>query len=70
MTGWWFLLALLPILVIAGVGLLVILYIFAGTLGLDSLLQLGDPPAPLTCWHCGRETAPGRTCRHCGSELQ
>ncbi|MFG0296257.1 MAG: hypothetical protein ACF8PG_10155 [Maioricimonas sp. JB045] len=70
MPGWWFLWALLPILLVAGVGLLAIIYIFAGTLGLDSFLKLGDPPAPLTCLHCGRETPPGRRCRHCGSELQ
>lgn len=38
---------------------------------LDSLLDWGDQKASLTCFHCGQQTsASGKTCEHCGGELQ
>lgn len=37
----------------------------------DSLMTWGEDSATLTCFHCGQQTAAGgKTCQHCGSELQ
>lgn len=38
---------------------------------LDSLLDWGEQATTLTCFHCGQQTsASGKTCEHCGGELQ
>jgi uncharacterized membrane protein len=37
----------------------------------DSLMTWGEDTATLTCFHCGQQTAAGgKTCQHCGGELQ
>jgi hypothetical protein len=37
----------------------------------DSLMTWGEDSATLTCFHCGQQTAAGgKTCQHCGGELQ
>ncbi len=39
--------------------------------GVDAGSQFEERSAPLTCFHCGRETDSSRhRCRHCGRELQ
>ena len=37
----------------------------------DSLMTWGEDSATLTCFHCEQQTAAGgKTCQHCGGELQ
>ncbi len=39
--------------------------------GVDAGTSFEERGAPLTCYHCGRETDSHRKkCRHCGGELQ
>ncbi|TXT36059.1 MAG: hypothetical protein FD138_1112 [Planctomycetota bacterium] len=60
---------LLAFLVISVLILLVVSWCCG--VSLDSLLDWGDQKASLTCFHCGQQTsASGKTCEHCGGELQ
>jgi hypothetical protein len=37
----------------------------------ESLATWGEDSATLTCFRCGQQTAAGgKTCEHCGGELQ
>lgn len=39
--------------------------------GIDASSRFEERTAPMTCFHCGRETDSSRhRCRHCGRELQ
>lgn len=41
------------------------------TAGVDAGSHFDQRTAPMTCFHCGRETDSSRhRCRHCGRELQ
>lgn len=58
----------------SGLGLL-LAGLAVGTLifsaGLDAGSSFEERGAPLTCFHCGRQTdSSRRKCRHCGRELQ
>ena len=64
-----FLGGLLAVLLLGVVLLLVVCWCCG--VSVDSLLDWGDQKATLTCFHCRQQTAAsGKTCEHCGGELQ
>ena len=71
---WWYFFAsvfgwIFVVLVLGG--LLTLVACWCCGVSVDSLFAISDGNATLTCFHCGQETkANGKTCEHCGGELQ
>ena len=71
---WWYVFAsvfgwVFAVLVLGG--LLTLVACWCCGVGVDSLFTISYGNATLTCFHCGRVTkANGKTCEHCGRELQ
>ena len=60
---------LLAFLVLSVIVLLIVCWCCG--VSVDSLATGGEDSATLTCFHCGQQTAAGgKTCDHCGGELQ
>lgn len=60
-----------PLALLVIVVIFVLVVCWSCGVSLDSLLDWGEQSTTLTCYHCGQQTSSsGKTCEHCGGELQ